>query len=431
MKLLNLIALAAGTLCAAAAHPIKIEKRNSRWDYSSDPLYGVNIGGWLVLEPYITPSLFEAFGGDDSTKPVDEYHFCERYGSEQASKVLQNHWATWITEEDFAEMAGYGLNFVRIPIGYWAFQTLEGDPYVQGQVDYLDKALAWCQKYNLKAWIDLHGVPDSQNGFDNSGLRDEIQWQSSYNNIQLTLNVLSQIAQKYSGSDYSDVVIGIELVNEPLGPALDMDSLVQFYDNGYQTVRNEGDVPVIIHDAFYQFDHYWDNVLNTQIDPNVWDVVVDHHHYQIFSVGELQRSLDDHVSFACNIGWQEAGEYHSAVCGEWTAALTDCAKWLNGMARGARYDATYLNDQAVGSCDHLYTADYNYFTDESVRSSYRKYVEAQMDAYLYGKMNGWVFWCWKTENLIEWDFKQLVSLDIIPQPFSARENWDQCGYIQY
>ena len=431
MKLFSLIILAAGFVSAAAALPVKLQKRNSRWDYESNALYGVNIGGWLVLEPYITPSLFEAFGGDDSTKPVDEYHFCQAYGSDQASEVLQNHWSTFITEQDFEEMACYGLNFVRIPIGYWAFQTLEGDPYVQGQVDYLDQALGWCKKYNLKAWIDLHGVPGSQNGFDNSGLRDEIDWQTTEGYVQVTTSVLSQIAQKYSGDDYSDVVIGIELVNEPLGPALDADQLVDFYNDGYEIVRNEGDVPVIIHDAFFQFNHYWDNVLNTQIDPSVWDVILDHHHYQIFSVGELQRSTDDHVSFACNIGWQESGEYHSTLCGEWTAALTDCAKWLNGMARGARYDATYQNDQAIGSCDNLFVANYDYFTDEEVRSTYRKYVEAQMDAYTFGKMNGWVFWCWKTENLIEWDFKQLVSLNIIPQPLTAREYWNQCGYIQY
>lgn len=27
---------------------------------------------------------------------------------------------TWITEADFATIASYGLNHVRIPIGYWS-----------------------------------------------------------------------------------------------------------------------------------------------------------------------------------------------------------------------------------------------------------------------------------------------------------------------
>ena len=31
------------------------------WDYSNDRIYGVNLGGWLVLEPFIVPSLFEKY----------------------------------------------------------------------------------------------------------------------------------------------------------------------------------------------------------------------------------------------------------------------------------------------------------------------------------------------------------------------------------
>lgn len=428
MKLSSVLTFVSLAASLASCYPIKLQKRDSRWDYGNDAIYGVNIGGWLVLEAYITPSLFEAFGGADSTKPVDEYHFCKTYGKEQAQEVLQNHWSTWITESDFQEMASYGLNFVRIPIGYWAFQTLEDDPYVQGQVEYLDQALGWCKQYNLKAWIDLHGVPGSQNGFDNSGLRDVLSWQDVSYYTELTYSVLGEISNKYSADEYADVVIGIELVNEPLGPDLDYSMLLDYYNQGYGVVRDSGDVPVIIHDAFFQGDYRWDDVLNTEIDPSVWDVILDHHHYQIFSVGELERSIDDHVQFACSLGVTEGKEYHSTLCGEWTAALTDCAKWLNGVNRGARWDATYQNDTPLGTCDHLYLADYDYFTDESVRSTYRKYVEAQMDAYTHNKMNGWVFWCWKTENLIEWDFKQLVSLNIIPQPLTSREYWNQCGY---
>jgi len=427
MKLSTFISLFS-LISLASTAPVKLQKKNSRWDYESEKIHGVNIGGWLVLEPYIVPSLFEAFGGEDSTKPVDEYHFSARYGKEKAEEVLQQHWSTFYTEEDFQLMAEYGLNFVRIPIGYWAFQLLDTDPYVQGQVEYLEKALGWCQTYGLKAWVDLHGVPGSQNGFDNSGLRDVYDWQANEWYQKVTYSVLGEIAQKYSAPEYNDVVIGIELVNEPLGPILNDTELKEYYNNGYEIVRKEGDVPVIIHDAFFQLDHYWDDVLNTEIDPNVWDVILDHHHYQIFSVPELSRTIDEHVNFACYLGTEEAEEYHTDLCGEWTAALTDCAKWVNGLGLGARWDATYDNSTPLGTCDNLYVADYAYFQNEDVRSTYRRYVEAQMDAYMNKKMSGWVFWCWKTENLIEWDFKQLISLNIIPQPLSAREYPNQCGY---
>lgn len=63
------------------------------------------------------------------------------------------------------------LNHVRLPIGYWAWDVSGGEPYIQGQLAYLNKAVTWAQKYNLKVIVDLHGVPGSQNGFDNSGQR--------------------------------------------------------------------------------------------------------------------------------------------------------------------------------------------------------------------------------------------------------------------
>jgi aryl-phospho-beta-D-glucosidase BglC (GH1 family) len=34
------------------------------------------------------------------------------------------------TEQDFAEIAGAGLNYVRIPIGYWAIEVRENEPFL-------------------------------------------------------------------------------------------------------------------------------------------------------------------------------------------------------------------------------------------------------------------------------------------------------------
>lgn len=426
-SLLWLLALSS----AVAAAPLSFVKRSSRWDYQGSKLYGVNIGGWLVLEPYITPSLFDSFQLPDSQKPVDEYHLAQWLGKENAQHFLEQHWASWITEQDFQDIHNAGLNFVRIPIGYWAFQLQDNDPYVQGQAEYLDKALGWCAQYGLKAWIDLHGAPGSQNGFDNSGIRDQVKWQTTEGCVDLTLNVVQTIAERYSSSQYDDVVIGIQLVNEPNLSGLSLDGLKDYYTKGYNIVRESGDAPVILHDGFRQLDGTWENFLNTEIDPNVWDVIMDHHHYQVFSVGELQRSLDDRIQFACNLGRQESQEYHIPFIGEWSAALTDCAKWLNGVNRGARYDATYSNSWALGSCSGIYEGDMSYFQDEQVRQNYRRFMEAQMDAYQYGKIAGWSFWCWKTESAIEWDFSKLIELNIVPQPLSDREFGDQCGFYSY
>ena len=116
---------------------------------------GVNLGGWFVLEPWITPSIFSEWA--DSNTVVDEYTYTQTLGKDEASSRLTNHWQTWITQDDFNQIAAAGLNHVRIPIGYWALAPLDGDPYVQGQLPILDQAIGWARSAGLKVLLDLHG----------------------------------------------------------------------------------------------------------------------------------------------------------------------------------------------------------------------------------------------------------------------------------
>ena len=69
-------------------------KRELSFDYNGDKVRGVNLGGWLVLEPWITPGIFEAAPAG----VVDEYTYTQKLGKTEASKRLQQHWKTWITE---------------------------------------------------------------------------------------------------------------------------------------------------------------------------------------------------------------------------------------------------------------------------------------------------------------------------------------------
>jgi glucan 1,3-beta-glucosidase len=141
---------------AASVYSAPLEKKDSLgFDYNSQKVYGVNLGGWFVLEPWITPSLFDAYANSGTVK--DEYTLSQALGKQQATNILTNHWKTWITQDDFQKIAGMGLNHVRIPIGYWALNPLEGDPYVQGQLDILDQAVDWANDAGLKVMLDLHG----------------------------------------------------------------------------------------------------------------------------------------------------------------------------------------------------------------------------------------------------------------------------------
>ena len=62
-------------------------------------IVGTNIGGWQVLEPWITPSLVYRFLGKTHSEGVgmDQYTFCEALGPEEGNAVLREHWDKWIT----------------------------------------------------------------------------------------------------------------------------------------------------------------------------------------------------------------------------------------------------------------------------------------------------------------------------------------------
>ena len=62
---------------------------------------GTNIGGWQVLEPWITPSLFYRFLGKTHSEGVgmDSYTFCEALGPDYGNQVMRAHWDAWVTED--------------------------------------------------------------------------------------------------------------------------------------------------------------------------------------------------------------------------------------------------------------------------------------------------------------------------------------------
>ena len=53
---------------------------------------------------------FESF---NNSNVVDEYTLGQNLDYGTALEILQNHWATWITEDDFTAIKAAGLNHVR------------------------------------------------------------------------------------------------------------------------------------------------------------------------------------------------------------------------------------------------------------------------------------------------------------------------------
>jgi len=124
-------------------------------------IIGANLGNWLVLEKWMSPELFAG------TEAEDEAHLCAELNETAKRERFKVHRDSYITERDFAYLANRGIDTIRIPVPFFIF----GDypPYL-GCIEYLDKAFDWGAAHEIRILIDLHTVPDSQNGFDNGGI---------------------------------------------------------------------------------------------------------------------------------------------------------------------------------------------------------------------------------------------------------------------
>ncbi|RAK81128.1 glucan 1,3-beta-glucosidase [Aspergillus fijiensis CBS 313.89] len=406
--------LALGLVAVGAdAAAVRLENRASAFDYKSQKIQGVNLGGWLVTEPWITPSIYDNAGG----AAVDEWTLTQTLGKTEAQSRLSAHWSSFITQDDFNRIAQAGLNHVRIPIGYWALAPIEGEPYVYGQLEYLDQAITWARSANLKVILDLHGAPGSQNGFDNSGRKGPVQWQQG-STVNQTLVAFNELAKRYL--QHSDVVTAIEALNEPSVPGgVNQDGLKQYYYSTLATVQSlNPDTALVLHDGFLSVDS-WNGFMQSS------NAVMDTHNYQVFDNGLLAMDINTHVQTACAFANQHLVTTDKpAFVGEWTGALTDCAKYLNGKGVGARYDGTYGSSGAIGSCaTHSTGTAAGLSADE--RTNTRRFIEAQLDA--FEKKTGWVFWTWKTEGAPGWDLQDLLAEGLFPSPLSDRRYPGQCS----
>jgi endoglucanase len=63
-------------------------------------------------------------------------------------------------EEDFRWIAGWGFDFVRLPLSYWIWSD-PSDPSIlrQDKLEYVDRAVYWGQRFGIHVCINFHRVP--------------------------------------------------------------------------------------------------------------------------------------------------------------------------------------------------------------------------------------------------------------------------------
>jgi len=317
---------------------------------------GTNIGGWLVLEPWITPSLFYRFLGKTQNETgIDSYTFCESLGPVEGNKVMRNHWKHWYTEEHIANLSMRGVDMVRLPIGDWTLNQY--GPYF-GCMDGADEQIDWmldmCAKYNITVLMDVHTAKGSQNGFDNSGQAFTITWEDAshyrhddnpqwignftngdngalnFDNLGFSLETMEKLLIRYGNHS---AFAAFEPVNEPWWNT-PLEPLKDFYRSVRKLVRRYApQATFVFHDSFRYDPIIWNDLFRKD---DVEKTAIDHHYYWAFGnnlwkLGDLCTGVEKEA--------EKASQFNMDVWfGEWALASENCALHLNGFNDGTIND---------------------------------------------------------------------------------------------
>lgn len=323
-------------------------------------LRGVNLGGWLVLERWMTPSVFEG------TSARDEYTFMQTDG---ARGKLRQHQKSFITEADFRWLHENGIEAVRIPVGYW---ILDGDDPFVSSIGKLDWAFAMAQKYELEVLISLHGAQGSQNGYDHSGRIGDARWYTDAAFRHDTVRTLVALSKRYRDHPR---FWGIELLNEPLPGVLQV-KLRTFYRDAYRVLK-EILLPttrIVFHDAFRPR-----MMVAALIDDDSRPVMMDIHWYHFGFWARKWMSKGQYYYF---VRWhgrliRRLQRWQGVIIGEWSGALA--WEMLNRYPEDARHQV---------ELDH---------------------VRTQLEVYRYA--DAWFYWSYKTEFGGTWSLRSLIEDD--------------------
>lgn len=378
-------------------------------------LYGTNAGGHLIVEKWMTPDLFEG------TNATDQYTLDQTDG---AKAKLQNHWNTYYTKDDFAAMKKWGLNAVRIPIGFWAYDNA-GTPYLSGADVYLERMIEWCRELGLWVLVDCHGSPGSQNGFDNSGHSGEALWQTG-DNMNRSVSVLQTMAAKYGSMNYSDVVWGLQLVNEPISwNQSKLEVTQEWTQKTYQSVRGvteNKDLVIVMHDGF-EGPSNWTDVGNAIMSNNsrsaTTGFVVDTHLYQNQVEADKSLTQPEHIKKAC--AWMHTSLLPQnasslpVIVGEFSAATDICANPDGSTVAGTSC--------SIDGCQCASNVDIQWW-NQPLKDVTRQFFEAELEAFEKGAQ-GWSVWSWKGPG--GWGMENLIENGVVGHSVHDRKFGKQCS----
>ncbi|CAF1508827.1 unnamed protein product [Rotaria sordida] len=305
-------------------------------------------------------------------------------GHSKGDYQFQKHRDSFITEQDFHDIAAARLNTVRIPVGYWITgfdNSGGGDPnawqiFAPNAISYLDRAIReWAPRYNLLVLISFHAAKGSQSGQDHSAPENpgNSYWGLYPENVKNTLDTVEWLARRYN-NDAAFLAIG--LLNEPSGSTTES-VLKQYYYDAYGRIRLFSSCLLSVSPLLYQqgpYDSDWNKFMPP---PNWYNIRHEWHRYQIWGFegwdeNRLIFYAQNDLKNAVN-AWK--GNW--LFIGEWTVASS----------------AAFNNDNDL-----------------------QRYADAQRAAF-NSAPGGWTFWTWKYYNddgsRNGWSLKSMINRGFI------------------
>ncbi|KDO32052.1 hypothetical protein SPRG_03270 [Saprolegnia parasitica CBS 223.65] len=258
-------------------------------------------------------------------------------GRHVADPLFKAHRDTWITEADIKEIASYGLNTVRVPVGWWIYED-PNDPawesFSPGGLAYLDNLINnWAAKANVAVLVGMHAAKGSQNGEGHSAPPKprESHFTNDAENVYATMQSALFLMNRYKSSP---AFIGLEMLNEPSVHAdrvynIDRSKVKLYYKHLYTKLRSICADCVImlspyLSEQYESFGNEWANLLPAAT--NNW---IDWHKYLIW--GFENWNVNDIINvgtqwIANDITLWQSMRPTPVFVGEWSLATMNNAK---------------------------------------------------------------------------------------------------------
>ncbi len=202
-------------------------------------LKGVNFGGGLVNEPWMT-----GVGTSDVPALDDDWSVCEklsaRFGNIPAAALMSIYREAYFNTYDFDRLLDQGITLVRLPFYYRNLQDDQGNWIrdARGQIDFtpLDRIVDALADRGIYTLIDMHGAPGLQSTEATTGRKGFNKLFAADGEVYRarTEEMWKEIATHYRNNTW---VLGYDLLNEPLGAGADKALLANVYDRLYKAIR--------------------------------------------------------------------------------------------------------------------------------------------------------------------------------------------------